>query len=262
MSFFYSFSAGCVALPALINIKAVIEQRQCTGVWNQKDELPVSGGWATLGQISKGKCCFQVCFVLHVTGCFTGYHLQQLWGLGLSAAQGWGSQAPQTPSQAATQATPDTALPQQLPHRTHLKQKYRQPRSPPAPWLEMIAIQQWKHKLHTHRQTRAHGSSITARPPQPPFPAFPPQSPSSALSSYSLYSSADLLSSETLRFTFVPVAKSRFGCSFLMTCQDCFLLLSPLFLSIRFVPLSFVCCPPPLSLVIPFHIGKVIDKWS
>lgn len=38
----FSFSAGCVALPALINIKAVIEQRQCTGVWNQKDELPVS----------------------------------------------------------------------------------------------------------------------------------------------------------------------------------------------------------------------------
>lgn len=31
-----------MALPALINIKAVIEQRQCTGVWNQKDELPVS----------------------------------------------------------------------------------------------------------------------------------------------------------------------------------------------------------------------------
>lgn len=41
-SFVLSFSAGCVALPALINIKAVIEQRQCTGVWNQKDELPVS----------------------------------------------------------------------------------------------------------------------------------------------------------------------------------------------------------------------------
>ncbi|EPY82072.1 protein RMD5 A-like protein [Camelus ferus] len=38
-----SFSAGCVALPALINIKAVIEQRQCTGVWNQKDELPGTG---------------------------------------------------------------------------------------------------------------------------------------------------------------------------------------------------------------------------
>uniref|UniRef100_A0A8C4QKH6 Required for meiotic nuclear division 5 homolog B n=1 Tax=Eptatretus burgeri TaxID=7764 RepID=A0A8C4QKH6_EPTBU len=36
-----TFSAGCIALPSLINIKAVIEQRQCTGVWNQKDELPV-----------------------------------------------------------------------------------------------------------------------------------------------------------------------------------------------------------------------------
>uniref|UniRef100_A0A8C4R9L0 Required for meiotic nuclear division 5 homolog B n=1 Tax=Eptatretus burgeri TaxID=7764 RepID=A0A8C4R9L0_EPTBU len=35
------FSAGCIALPSLINIKAVIEQRQCTGVWNQKDELPI-----------------------------------------------------------------------------------------------------------------------------------------------------------------------------------------------------------------------------
>uniref|UniRef100_UPI00358F9131 E3 ubiquitin-protein transferase RMND5A isoform X2 n=1 Tax=Myxine glutinosa TaxID=7769 RepID=UPI00358F9131 len=36
-----TFSAGCIALPSLINIKAVIEQRQCTGVWNQKDELPI-----------------------------------------------------------------------------------------------------------------------------------------------------------------------------------------------------------------------------
>ncbi|KAI1238109.1 hypothetical protein IHE44_0012823 [Lamprotornis superbus] len=44
------FSAGCVALPALINIKAVIEQRQCTGVWNQKDELPIEVdlGWLLL----------------------------------------------------------------------------------------------------------------------------------------------------------------------------------------------------------------------
>ncbi|XP_067838313.1 E3 ubiquitin-protein ligase RMND5A isoform X2 [Heptranchias perlo] len=42
-----SFSAGCIALPALINIKAVIEQRQCTGVWNQKDELPLSSSLST-----------------------------------------------------------------------------------------------------------------------------------------------------------------------------------------------------------------------
>ncbi|GAB1290916.1 E3 ubiquitin-protein ligase RMND5A [Apodemus speciosus] len=44
------FSAGCVALPALINIKAVIEQRQCTGVWNQKDELPI--------EVDLGKKCW------------------------------------------------------------------------------------------------------------------------------------------------------------------------------------------------------------
>uniref|UniRef100_UPI00398F28C4 E3 ubiquitin-protein ligase RMND5A n=1 Tax=Pristiophorus japonicus TaxID=55135 RepID=UPI00398F28C4 len=45
-----SFSAGCIALPALINIKAVIEQRQCTGVWNQKDELPI--------EVDLGKKCW------------------------------------------------------------------------------------------------------------------------------------------------------------------------------------------------------------
>uniref|UniRef100_F7DSD7 Required for meiotic nuclear division 5 homolog B n=3 Tax=Equus TaxID=9789 RepID=F7DSD7_HORSE len=38
---FCSFASGCVALPVLMNIKAVIEQRQCTGVWSHKDELPI-----------------------------------------------------------------------------------------------------------------------------------------------------------------------------------------------------------------------------
>lgn len=41
---FLSFASGCVALPVLMNIKAVIEQRQCTGVWSHKDELPVRAG--------------------------------------------------------------------------------------------------------------------------------------------------------------------------------------------------------------------------
>uniref|UniRef100_A0A8C8SP41 Required for meiotic nuclear division 5 homolog B n=1 Tax=Pelusios castaneus TaxID=367368 RepID=A0A8C8SP41_9SAUR len=36
-----SFASGCVALPVLMNIKAVIEQRQCTSVWSHKDELPI-----------------------------------------------------------------------------------------------------------------------------------------------------------------------------------------------------------------------------
>ncbi|XP_013415878.1 protein RMD5 homolog A [Lingula anatina] len=33
--------AGCTALPPLLNIKQVMQQRQCTGVWSAKDELPV-----------------------------------------------------------------------------------------------------------------------------------------------------------------------------------------------------------------------------
>ena len=39
---FFSINAGCTALPALLNIKQVMQQRQVTGIWNGKDELPVS----------------------------------------------------------------------------------------------------------------------------------------------------------------------------------------------------------------------------
>lgn len=35
-------NAGCLAIPALLNIKQVMIQRQVTGIWNGKDELPVS----------------------------------------------------------------------------------------------------------------------------------------------------------------------------------------------------------------------------
>lgn len=34
-------NAGCTALPALLNIKQVMRQRQVDGVWNAKDELPI-----------------------------------------------------------------------------------------------------------------------------------------------------------------------------------------------------------------------------
>lgn len=34
-------NAGCIALPALLNIKQVMQQRQVTGVWNTRDELPI-----------------------------------------------------------------------------------------------------------------------------------------------------------------------------------------------------------------------------
>ena len=33
-------NAGCVALPALLNIKQVMQQRQ-VAVWSAKDELPI-----------------------------------------------------------------------------------------------------------------------------------------------------------------------------------------------------------------------------
>ena len=44
-----------MALPVLMNIKAVIEQRQCTGVWNHKDELPVRPGLGNRGQEALGR---------------------------------------------------------------------------------------------------------------------------------------------------------------------------------------------------------------
>ncbi|XP_024084599.1 protein RMD5 homolog A [Cimex lectularius] len=34
-------NAGCIALPALLNIKQVMLQRQVSGIWNGKDELPI-----------------------------------------------------------------------------------------------------------------------------------------------------------------------------------------------------------------------------
>ncbi|XP_046386792.1 E3 ubiquitin-protein ligase RMND5A [Ischnura elegans] len=34
-------NSGCTALPALLNIKQVMQQRQVTGIWNGKDELPI-----------------------------------------------------------------------------------------------------------------------------------------------------------------------------------------------------------------------------
>ncbi|CAG2175956.1 unnamed protein product [Oppiella nova] len=36
-----TINAGCVALPALLNIKQVMQQRQVTNVWNTRDELPI-----------------------------------------------------------------------------------------------------------------------------------------------------------------------------------------------------------------------------
>ena len=35
-------NTGCTALPALLNLKQVMMSRQVTGIWNGRDELPVS----------------------------------------------------------------------------------------------------------------------------------------------------------------------------------------------------------------------------
>ncbi|KAK9878913.1 hypothetical protein WA026_003739 [Henosepilachna vigintioctopunctata] len=43
-------NAGCAAIPALLNIKQVMMQRQVSGMWNGKDELPIE---IDLGQESK-----------------------------------------------------------------------------------------------------------------------------------------------------------------------------------------------------------------
>lgn len=34
-------NAGCIAIPALLNIKQIMKDRQVAGIWNGKDELPV-----------------------------------------------------------------------------------------------------------------------------------------------------------------------------------------------------------------------------
>lgn len=36
-----SIRAGCIALPPLLNIRQVMQQRQVSGVWSNKEELPV-----------------------------------------------------------------------------------------------------------------------------------------------------------------------------------------------------------------------------
>ena len=37
-----SVTAGCIALPTLLQIRQVMQQRQVEGMWNAKEELPVS----------------------------------------------------------------------------------------------------------------------------------------------------------------------------------------------------------------------------
>ena len=50
-------TAGCVALPSLLQIRQVMQQRQVTGVWTSKDELPVRETCNSQVQHGDYSCC-------------------------------------------------------------------------------------------------------------------------------------------------------------------------------------------------------------
>lgn len=50
-------NAGCVALPSLLNIKQVMCQRQVSGIWNGKDELPVSYNYLIKNMVFNKNIC-------------------------------------------------------------------------------------------------------------------------------------------------------------------------------------------------------------
>ena len=62
-------TAGCVALPSLLQIRQVMQQRQVTGVWTSKDELPVSELLTTTHVSYKGSIGFSAAHVhpLHLS---------------------------------------------------------------------------------------------------------------------------------------------------------------------------------------------------
>lgn len=100
---------------------------------------------------------------------------------------------------------------------------------------------------------------ILAWPFQPllyPFLAIPPQCLFPALSSCSIV----LLTHSPPRpwFVFLPIAKSGFGCSFLMSSEvvSCYCLCCV----VCQVCVSGFCFLLPPSLVIPLHIKKVFDQ--
>ena len=42
LTYIFSILAGCKALPPLLNIRQVMQQKQVSNVWSNKEELPVS----------------------------------------------------------------------------------------------------------------------------------------------------------------------------------------------------------------------------
>lgn len=63
-------NAGCTAIPALLNIKQVMMQRQVAGIWNGKDELPVITVY-----LKNVTCIKLICFQIEIDlGSDSRYH--------------------------------------------------------------------------------------------------------------------------------------------------------------------------------------------
>lgn len=60
--------AGCFALPPLLTLKQMMQQRQCSSVWSAKDELPVgrkesfANQTYAFGIVSAVVPCVIICF--------------------------------------------------------------------------------------------------------------------------------------------------------------------------------------------------------
>lgn len=54
------YAAGCVALPALLNISQVMQARQVTNIWSGKDELPVINHLHYVYHLDTINCRFEV----------------------------------------------------------------------------------------------------------------------------------------------------------------------------------------------------------
>lgn len=198
-----------------------------------------------------------------------GHHLQQLWGLGLSAAQGPGAhRCPHTP----TDPTSHTGCPR---HSTALSSSHTGlaqniGTDSPDPFLLLV----WKWLTFTSESTN---SRFTGKHmPMDPQSQHGPPSPFYTLFQLFLPSPLPLHFSPTgciLLLTPSPQRPSGLGSCLLQSpglvavswwplsvavkVVSCFF--SPFSLSVRFVPLF--CLLLPLSLVIPFCIEKDFDKW-
>lgn len=167
--------------------------------------------------------------------------------------------------QPATQAATDKALPSAAPtYRTCIKHKYRQPRSLPPLWLLKIEIHWWKHKCTT-LDSQANACSWALKychgPSSAFYTPFWPFLPSILPLHFCPAVCIVLLTPFPLRPLVCVLAccKVWVWLLFLGGQQGCFLLLSLLCWSVRFVSLG-IAFLLPLFACYPLPHWK--DLWS